>query len=77
MWCRSPGMAPRAVVWVAVTAVLLLGGAVLQRRHREDTRALVDVVTRGMTHRDAMHDEHCKFLLLCITTPHCKGSILR
>lgn len=53
---RSPGMAPRAVVWVAVTAVLLLGGAVLHRRHREDTRALVDVVTRGsMSKRTPLH----------------------
>ena len=60
-------MAPRAVVWVAVTAVLLLGAAVLHRRHREDTRALVDVVTRGTVDRDAMHHEHCTpLLLLCV-----------
>jgi hypothetical protein len=77
MWCRSPGMAPRAVVWVAVTAVLLLGGAVLHRRHREDTRALVDVVTRGMVDRDAMHHEHYTTLLLCVITPHCKGADMR
>jgi hypothetical protein len=64
-------MAPRAVVWVAVTAVLLLGGAVLHLRHKEDTRALVDVVTRGMVDRDVMHDKQCKPLVLSVTSPHC------
>lgn len=62
-------MTSRTVVWIAVTAVLLLGGAFVHRRHKEDTKALVDVVTRGTADSDAMHHEHGRPLLSCGARP--------
>jgi hypothetical protein len=75
LWCRSPGMAPRAIVWVAVAAVLLLGGAFLHRRHKEDTRALVDVVTRGAAEHRCNNESHDDFSTAHLPVVACRATL--
>jgi hypothetical protein len=47
VWCRPPGMLPRAVAWTAVVAVLTFSGVLMHRRHDQDARAVVDAMSKG------------------------------